>query len=389
MKVRAACFALALMCLLASSASAQTSAHDKEVKLPSGKLLSLPAPGGPQRTNSLPTAVALSPDGKYLAILNNGYGTAESRFQQSIALLELTSNQLRDFPDPRLALHAKQSYFLGLAWSTDGTNLYASIASLTDPEGKKRSDTGNGVAVYRLQNGTLVADRFLKLPLAPLGRGKQFTYNPKSVAAGVANPYPAGLAVVKRENGDALLIAENLADDAVLLDTRSGKVLQRFDLSHGKYVPATFPYSVVVSADGSRGWCSLWNASQVAELDLRSGKVVRQIALMPPQREIDASSHATALLLSPDQRHLYVTLSNRDAVAAISTADGEVERYLSTSLPGQTYGGSYPNALAQSSDGSKLYVANASADAIAVFDTRTAVYGLRSTSSPRSGIRPP
>ncbi|MGB7555403.1 MAG: beta-propeller fold lactonase family protein, partial [Candidatus Korobacteraceae bacterium] len=371
MKVRATCFALALICMLASSASAQTSAHDKEVKLPSGKLLSLLAPGGPQRTNSLPTAVALSPDGKYLAILNNGYGTAESRFQQSIALLELTSNQLRDFPDPRLALHAKQSYFLGLAWSTDGTNLYASIASLSDTDGKRRGDTGNGVAVYRLQNGTLVADRFLKLPLAPLGRGKQFTYNPKSVAAGVANPYPAGLAVVKRENGDALLIAENLADDAVLLDTRSGKVLQRFDLSHGKYVPATFPYSVVVSADGSRGWCSLWNASQVAELDLRSGKVVRQIALMPPQREIDASSHATALLLSPDQRHLYVTLSNRDAVAVISTADGEVERYLSTSLPGQTYGGSYPNALAQSSDGSKLYVADASADAIAVFDVRS------------------
>ena len=29
----------------------------------------------PQRTNSFPTAVALSPDGKYLAILNNGYGS--------------------------------------------------------------------------------------------------------------------------------------------------------------------------------------------------------------------------------------------------------------------------------------------------------------------------
>ena len=371
MKVRSICVALVLLCLGSFSATAQSSAQDKEIQLPSSKLLPLPAPGGPQRTNSFPTAVALSPDGKYLAILNNGYGTAESKFQQSIALLDLASNQLRDFPDPRLALHAKQSYFLGLAWSSDGTNLYASMASLTDPEGKKPGDTGNGVAVYRLQNGTLLADRFLKLPLAPLGHGKQFTYNPKSVAHGAANPYPAGLAVVKRESGDALLIAENLADDVVLLDVHSGKVLQRFDLSRGKYVPAAFPYGVVVSADGSRGWCSLWNASQVAELDLRSGKVVRQIALMPPQHEIDASSHPTALLLSPDQRHLYVTLSNRDSVAVVSTVDGRVERYLSTSLPGQTYGGSYPDALAQSPDGSKLYVANASADAIAVFDVRS------------------
>ena len=95
---------------------------------------------------------------------------------------------------------------------------------------------------------------------------------------------------------------------------------------------------------------------------------MRQIALMPAKNDIDASSHATALLLSPDERHLYVTLSNRDSVAVVSTSDGHVERYLSTSLPGQSYGGSYPDALAQAQDGSKLYVANASADAIAVFD---------------------
>src|SRR5664280_1183857 len=132
MKVRSICVALVL-CLGSLSSTAQSSAQDKEIQLPSSKVLLLPAPGGPQHTNSFPTAVALSPDGKYLAILNNGYGTAESKFQQSIALLDLSSNQLRDFPDPRLALHAKQSYFLGLAWSSDGANLYASMASLTDP----------------------------------------------------------------------------------------------------------------------------------------------------------------------------------------------------------------------------------------------------------------
>src|SRR5208337_1837264 len=44
------------------------------------------------------------------------------------------------------------------------------------------------------------------------------------------------------------------------------------------------------------------------------------------------------------------------------------ERYLYPGLPGQAYFGSYPNALAQSQDGSKLYVANASSDAVAVFE---------------------
>src|SRR5271157_4762244 len=361
-------FTFALL-VVALAAAPRSPAQKTEVPLPTSKTLHLPAPGGPQRTNSFPTATAPSPDGKYLAILNNGRGIAESKFQQSIALLDLTSNQVRDFPDSRLSINARQTYFLGLAWSSDGTELYASMASLTDPEGKTSGDTGNGIAVYRMQSGTLSPERFVKLPLAALPNGKRFTYHAKSVAPGRAIPYPAGLAVVKYDGRDALLVAENLADDAVLLNVRTGKVLRRFDLSVGKYIPTGFPYGVVVSRDGTRAWCSLWNASQVAELDLRSGKVVRRIALMPPKTEVDASSHPTALLLSPDERRLFATLANRDAVAVIAAGDGQVERYLDTRLPGQTYGGSYPNALAQSQDGGKLFVANASSDAVAVFDT--------------------
>src|SRR5271167_282350 len=95
-------FAL-LLVFTTLTAAAQSPAPKKQVPLPLSKTLLLPAPGAPQRTNSLPTAIALSPDGKYLAILNNGYGAAESKFQQSIALLDLTTNQVHDYPDPRLA----------------------------------------------------------------------------------------------------------------------------------------------------------------------------------------------------------------------------------------------------------------------------------------------
>src|SRR5271166_1846258 len=198
-----------LVAFAALMAVAQSPAQQKEVPLPSSKILHLPAPGRPQRTNSFPTAIALSPDGRYLAILNNGRGTAESKFQQSIALLDLTSNQVRDFPDSLLAINARQTYFLGLAWSSDGTELYASMASLTDPEGKNPCDTGNGTAVYRLQGGALKPQRFLKLPIISLPKGKRFTYLAKYVAHGHAIPYPAGVAVAKGADGDELLIAEN------------------------------------------------------------------------------------------------------------------------------------------------------------------------------------
>ena len=364
--------ALIFVCLFVSSLTAQVAAQksQKEISLSTSKTLLEPVPGEPQRTNSLPVTAVLSPDGKYLALLNNGFGSAESNYRQSIAVLDLATNQLRDFPDARLGPHAQQTYFLGLAWSADGRELYASMASLTDPEGKKLNNTGNGIAVYRFADGAVTPDRFLKLPLAPLSKDKKNTYGAKYVPAGFMTPYPAGIAVLKYEGSDALLVAENLADDAVLLDVRDGKVLQRFDLGRGKVVPTTFPYEVLVNREGTRAWCSLWNGSGVAELDLRSGKVVRHISLLPPKEETDASSHSTALLLSPDERQLYVALANRDRVAVIDTADGKIARYLDTRLPGQTYGGNYPIALARSADGKQLYVADSTSDAVGVFDLR-------------------
>jgi DNA-binding beta-propeller fold protein YncE len=367
--------ALAILAAYSIHCVAQTAAHpprsiEKEISLPNSKKLQEPALGSPQRTNSLPVTMALSPDGKYLALLNAGYGSVESKYQQSIAILETATNQLHDFPDSRLPVLAKQSFFVGLAWSTDGSEIYASIGSLTDPEAKQPNSTGNGIAVYRFTGGTLTPDRFLKLPLVAIAHGRKNIYGAQFVPAGQVTPFPAGLAVVKRAGGEALLVAENLADDVVLIDAHDGRVLQRIDLGRGKVVPSTFPYTVVANRDGTRGWCSLWNGSSVAELDLRSGKVIREIALLPPKEETDASSHPTALLLSPDETRLYVTVANRDRVAVISASDGKVDRYLDARLPHQKYGGNYPIALASSTDGKTLYVADSSSDAVAVFDLR-------------------
>ncbi len=372
------CSALLAVLFAAGVALAQVTDGNiqrKEIDLPSSKLVQEPIIGQPQRTNSFPTLAALSPDGKYLALLNNGRGAAESKYDQSIAILELATNQLRDFPDPRLKVNARQTYFCGLAWSSDGKELYASIASLTDPEGnavdaqgKKLGGIGNGIAVYKFLDESLTPDRFLKLPLSPLESGKRVTYGKKNVAAGNAIAYPAGLAVVKTGTGDELLVAENLADDAVLMSVVDGKVLERFRLSDNKYVPSAFPYGAIVTRDGKTGWVSLWNGSAVAKLDLPSGKVMKQIPLEPPESRTESSSHPTAMLLSPDERRLYVALANRDAIAVIDAKSDKLERLLDTRLPGQEYGGSYPQGLAQSADGSRLFAANGSSDAVAVFD---------------------
>jgi hypothetical protein len=120
----------------------------------------------------------------------------------------------------------------------------------------------------------------------------------------------------------------------------------------------------------------LWNGSAVAELDLRSGKVVSTLPLLHPAEATSPGSHPAALALAPNQKTLYVALANRDAVAAVSLRRGRIKLagIFDTRLPGQQYFGGEPNALALSSDGRRLYAANAGTDSVAIFRTR----GVRS-----------
>ena len=71
-------------------------------------------------------------------------------------------------------------------------------------------------------------------------------------------------------------------------------------------------------------------------------------------------THPCALEFSPDGKTLYVALANRDAVAAVNVGAGQfaVKGYFDTRLPGQSYFGAEPEALAVNADGSRLYVAN-------------------------------
>ena len=339
----------------------------RPIPLSTGKMLLAPIPGEPQKTNSFPAAITLSPDGRYVALLNNGYGTEESGFDESIAVLDTQTGRLSDYPDQRLDHRAHLTYFLGLAFSPDGARLYASMASLTDAAGTVTGDTGSGIAVYKFSDGRPTPDRFIRVPVQTLAPGKNSTLTGR-VPAGKAVPYPAGLVAFRAASGERLLVADNLSDDALLIDAASGQAVFRFDLSTHQDVPASYPYGVAVTRDGERAYCTLWNASTVAELDLSAGRVVRMIPLLAPASPIAAGSHPTALALSPDEKYLYVALANSDRVAAIDTATGQVAGMLSTELPGQQYGGTVPNALAVDAAGTRLFVAEAAADAVAVFD---------------------
>src|SRR5271157_6459654 len=96
------------------------------VDLPSSKQLIGEIPGHPQRLNSLPISMAVSPDSRYVVTVNAGFGVFESQYMQSLAVLDTQSGAVVDFPDDRTLVRAKQTLFSGLAFSRDGNHLYAS-----------------------------------------------------------------------------------------------------------------------------------------------------------------------------------------------------------------------------------------------------------------------
>ena len=340
----------------------------RQVQLPTSKTMLVPALGHIGVLNNFPAAIALSPDGHYAATLNDGFGSQDTDAHQSIGLLNLTTNEVADFPDARFPEESHQSLFLGLAFSSDGRHLYASVGSITNPTGTRSQATGNGIAVYRFHDGKIDPERFIKIPPQKIARGKKVAFGLRKTAAGTAIPYPAGMALIPGHNGDHLIVANNLSDNVVVLDPGNGHVLQSFDLTHYRTVPSSFPYTVIASRDGRRAWCSLWNLSRVAELDLASGKVARWTSLLEPKEPEIPGSHPSALLLSPDEQFLYVTLANADRVAVVSTASGRLVRLLDTTMRDQKYPGTVPNALSQSADGKYLFVADAALNAVAVFD---------------------
>ena len=361
------CLGLALG---ASTARAQQASNTQWLDLPTSKQLMLPAAGNPQRVNSLPMSLTVSSDRRWVVSLNAGYGTFESGYMQSLAVLDVHTGAVRDFPEPRTLLDTSQAFFAGIAFSSDGTKVYASLASSTDLTGDGHKKTGNGIAVYAFAQGVLTPEKFLSLPAVVLAPGRHSSL--LSSDGHTVAPYPAAIAVVRGAR-ESILVAENLADSVALIDAQTGLITRSFDLSVGENVPATYPIAVAATQDGKRAFVALWNASEVVELDLVTGSVKGRLSLMKPTAVSAPGSHPCALLLDERAGLLYVALSNRDAVAAISVGTFKLRGYFDTRLPGQSYFGAEPSALAENNGGTRLYAANLGSDAVAILDPR----GLR------------
>jgi YVTN family beta-propeller protein len=172
-------------------------------------------------------------------------------------------------------------------------------------------------------------------------------------ADGTGTSYPAGLAF--SPNGKFLYVAEDVGDRLAVVNAATGEITQRFSTDH-------YPYGVALTAAG-QVFVSAWGGSTVSQFRVLADGTLAYLG------RIEVGRHPSALAVSGTK--LYVTLAGSDRVAVVDTKLRKVARYLHDAAPGAPPEGSTPNAVALTPDGTRLLVAEADNNAVAVFDVVT------------------
>jgi YVTN family beta-propeller protein len=122
------------------------------------------------------------------------------------------------------------------------------------------------------------------------------------------------------------------------------------------------PYSALTSSDGRLVFVSLWGGAKVLTFDAET---------LESRGEIPVGEHPNAMLQSRDGSRLFVACANTNAVWAIDLATQRATEQIGVALYPKAPPGTTPNALGLSPDGRTLLVANADNNTIAVVDIST------------------
>jgi DNA-binding beta-propeller fold protein YncE len=315
--------ALLLLCFgcVCDTSLLSQSASWQPVLLPSGKILYEP-PAGTflSDLNAFPINSAVSPNGRYVAFLNNGFGHPSSGFRKSIAIYDHANGQLSDTQEPGTGLNFNgpaniSTTYYGIAFSSSGSRLYVSIAS-TKKDPKLGDRTQNGIRIYRVGDRGLAPDGVIQIApsLIPFPEGIKLN-NPA--------PTPSGISVMpdpQNPGEDLIFAALTLSDVAVELSTKTRALKRVFDLHlNPKHpaIPAEYPYATALCPRGRTLYVSLHNGSAVAAVDLPTGNA--SLIQVGRQQEFASapSSHPGCLVASPSGNAVYVAVENSDLLSVI------------------------------------------------------------------------
>ncbi|MFN7939554.1 MAG: alkaline phosphatase family protein [Bryobacteraceae bacterium] len=305
---------------------------DGSYLLPTGQYIT-PA-GVHLEVNDRPLGMTLSPDGETLAVLTGSnfapralhfVSTAQSKLLQSVPVGD---------------------GFVGVAFSHDGSMLYAGGGQNHDIKIFRRSDAG-----------AFAAAGSIAIPASA----------------------PSGLAITP--DGKTLVAALNLKHAVAIVDTATQAVEQ---------VPVSnYPYTVAITPDGAKAYVTNWggrrprpedktDSSFPLVVDPRTGipssgtVSIVDLKTRRVEREIEVGLHPSGMALHGASKRLYIANANSDSVTVVDTGTQHVLGHINVRPFAKAPLGSSPNALAVAADGRTLYVANAANNAVAVVDVSKA-----------------
>ncbi len=306
-----------------------------------------------------PQAVALSPNGKLLAVSGK---TSEvlivdprtGRILQHVDLPSADVNEPEpDVVSPNILEPDKkgQLSFTGLIFSPDGARLFL-------------ANVNGDVKVFDVEASGKITAAF-SIPLPPAAAPRR------------TNEIPAGLTMSR--DGKRLYVALNLSNRLGEFDSVTGKLLRLFDVG-------VAPYDVVLVGD--KAYVSNWGGRRPEAGDLTGpagrGTTVRvdpvrfianegsvsviDLSAKEATKEILTGLHASALAVHPSGRYVVCANAASDNLSVIDTrTDKVVETIWVKQSPADLFGAS-PNALAFDAKGKHLYVANGTQNAVAVVE---------------------
>jgi DNA-binding beta-propeller fold protein YncE len=148
--------------------------------------------------------------------------------------------------------------------------------------------------------------------------------------------------------------------------TREGKALYTVSLNDRqvkKITPlSSEAYTCVLSKDSKFLFISEWDNETIAVYDTEREQLLEQ--------RIHVGDHPNELLLNKKGDRLFVACAGDNTVWIIDTRTNEVKEVLHSSLQPESLTGSVTNGIALSEDETRLYIANADNNAVALFDVR-------------------
>jgi YVTN family beta-propeller protein len=296
-----------LILLLSISLRAQTlkELEANRVNLPNG--WSLTPAGDKLALGDLPLNIAVSHDGNFVAVTNNGQS------DQSIMMINTKTQKRTD------SIKVWVSW-LGLAFSKDDKMLYASAGN------------DNKIFCFANNNGKINLTDSIEL-------GKPW---PVKIS-------PTGLCVDDEHKRLYVVTKENNSLYTINLENK--KIIKQISLPEEAYTCILSPQNKL--------YISIWGDEKVLVYDTRKDTVTSTI---------EVGSNPNDLVLSHGGKYLFVSNANDNSVSVISVADGKVIETLDAAIYPNSLEGSTTNSVAISADDKTLYIANADNNCLAVFD---------------------